>query len=436
MTSNQPAGRAYSVTACTWSVVIIIGLVGQLAWTIENMYLNVFIYNTITTNPNVLATTVAVSAVAATLATLLVGAASDKVGARRPFIAIGYVLWGGTTALFGFVQPTNTTAAAVSTAVIAIIALDAVMSFIGASADDAAFNAWVTEATVPQNRGRVDGVLAIMPLIAMLVVFGALDPLTQAGRWQLFFGIIGAITATVGLLAWFLVRDSETIHRSTDGYLSSVLQGLRPETIRRNANLYVLLATWAVVGTATQVFMPYLIIYIQRYLRIEGYALVLATTLIAASVISVLGGRWIDRVGKRRALRPALIVMLAGLIGMFFARGMLPVILAGVVMMSGFMLSAATLGASVRDATPHDRVGMVQGLRMIAVVLIPMVLGPFIGSSVIIGANETYTDLGVIKQVPTPWIFLAGAAVALMAFIPMRFLNRPTDIPTESTGLS
>lgn len=412
-----------------WAVVIVVGLVGQLAWTIENMYLNVFIYNTITTNPHVLATTVAVSAAAATLATLLLGAASDKVGARRPFIAVGYVLWGASTALFGFVQPGNTTAAAISAAVIAIIALDALMSFLGAGANDAAFNAWVTEATVPQNRGRVEGVIAIMPLLAMLIVFGALDGLTQGGQWRLFFGIIGSVTAGVGLLAWFLVRDAPAVQRSTDGYLSAVIRGMRPSSMRSNPRLYVLLGTWAIMGTATQVFMPYLIIYIQRYLRIDAYALVLASVLISASAVSVVGGRVIDRVGKQNALAPSVLVMIVGLVGMFFARGVLAVILVGAVMMSGFMLSAATLGASVRDATPTDRVGMVQGLRMIAMVLIPMVIGPFIGSWVIVGANETYTDLGVVKQVPTPWIFLAGAAVALLTLAPIAYLNRMPRTP-------
>ena len=41
---------------------ILIGFVGQLAWTIENMYFNVFLYNTISTDPNAIATMVAATA--------------------------------------------------------------------------------------------------------------------------------------------------------------------------------------------------------------------------------------------------------------------------------------------------------------------------------------------------------------------------------------
>ena len=83
--------------------LVVVGLVGQLAWTVENMYLNLFVYNTITDNPTVLATMVAASAITATLATLLVGAASDRVRTRLAFIAGGYILWGLTTASFGLV---------------------------------------------------------------------------------------------------------------------------------------------------------------------------------------------------------------------------------------------------------------------------------------------------------------------------------------------
>ena len=31
----------------TWVALILVGLVGQFAWTIENMYFNVFLYNAI-----------------------------------------------------------------------------------------------------------------------------------------------------------------------------------------------------------------------------------------------------------------------------------------------------------------------------------------------------------------------------------------------------
>ncbi|MCC2323458.1 MFS transporter [Cellulomonas xiejunii] len=411
-----------------WVWVVLLGLTGQLAWTVENMYLNVFVHDTITGSATVLAVIVATSAVAATLATLLAGAYSDRTGRRRELIAGGYVLWGACTAAFGVVG-VDTAASlapaldAVVVAVVAIVLLDCVMSVLGATANDAAFNAWVTDSTDETNRGRVDGVLATLPLLAMLLVFGALDPLTRDGRWSVFFAVVGGVTAVVGVVAWFGLR-APRVPRPGGTYLASVVHGLRPGTVRAHPRLYVALAAWAVLGTSTQVFMPFLIIYVQRYLQIDGYAVVLASVLLGAAVVSVLGGRVLDRVGPHRAILPVVGVYAAGLLLMFPARGMLAVIGAGIVMMSGFMLGVAAISATVRNLTPPDRAGQVQGLRMVAAVLIPMVVGPFLGAAVITGADETYVDLGVVKQVPTPWVFLAAAVVVAFVVIPARRLAR------------
>ena len=70
-----------------WLSFILIGLAGQLAWSIENMYLNVFLYNTIIQNTSYIASMVSLSAITATLTTFLMGILSDKVGKRKAFIS-------------------------------------------------------------------------------------------------------------------------------------------------------------------------------------------------------------------------------------------------------------------------------------------------------------------------------------------------------------
>ena len=62
----------------TWASFLLIGLTGQFAWTIENMYFNIYLYNTISTDPNNIALMVAASAIVATLATFVMGAFSDR----------------------------------------------------------------------------------------------------------------------------------------------------------------------------------------------------------------------------------------------------------------------------------------------------------------------------------------------------------------------
>ena len=146
--------------------------------------------------------------------------------------------------------------------------------------------------------------------------------------------------------------------------------------------------------------------------------------LIVASLVSVLSGGVIDRVGKLRFVLPAAAVMLAGLLGMFFVRGMMGVILAGCVMMSGYMLVSAVLSGEIRDFTPDGMAGLFQGIRMIFGVLLPMILGPSIGAAVIRGSDSTYVELGVTKTVPTPQIFLAAAVVLLLIIPPVLALKK------------
>jgi len=412
--------------ARVWAVLLAVGLTGQFAWTIENMYLNVFLYNTISQDPGYIAAMVGWSAAAATVTTLVMGALSDRLGRRKPFIVFGYLAWGVSVAAFGFITVDAAARVflnAAAAAAVLVVVLDCVMTFFGSTANDAAFNAYVTDVTTEGNRGRVESVLATLPLISMLIIFGVFDGLTQRGEWQKFFLIFGVLVSAVGALAALLVREQPHT-RSTAPFLENLTYGLRPSVVRANVGLYLSFAAFCLFSVAVQVFFPYLIIYLQSYLKIDAYAIVLGVVLLVASVVSVAFGRVIDRVGKLRFVLPAAVVMFVGLIAMFFVRSMLAVIVAGCVMMGGYMLVSAALGADIRDRTPKDKVGHFLGIRMIFAVLLPMLLGPQLGAAVIRSGELTYVELGQVKSVPTPEIFLAAALVLVTVFVPVLFLRR------------
>ena len=412
-----------------WLTLILVGLFGQFAWTIENMYFNVFLYNTISTDPDYIALMVAWSAVAATVTTLLMGALSDRVGKRKVFICAGYILWGLSTAAFGYITKENAArlfpaANAAAAAATMVVVLDCVMTFFGSTANDGAFNAYVTDVTDSTNRGKAESVLAILPLISMLIIFGLFDGLTQQGRWKEFFNIFGFAVTGVGLVSLVLVKDEPGLEPRKDSYFKNLLYGLRPSVVRENPELYLSFAAFCVFSVAVQVFFPYLIIYIQNYLGITDYAIVLGVVLILASAVSVVSGRYIDRLGKLRFAVPAVAIMLAGLAGMYFVRSQAGVMAAGTVMMGGYMMVSAALGANIRDWTPEGKVGHFQGIRMIFAVMLPMVIGPAIGAAVIKGSDSTYIELGQVKTVPTPGIYLAAAAVLLLVFVPIFLLKK------------
>ncbi len=410
-----------------WIVVIVLGLAGQFAWTIENMYLNVFLYNTVSASSDAIALMVAASGIVATLTTLFMGALSDRLGRRRAFIVVGYLLWGVSTAAFGFISTDAVsaifpTANAVLVATVSVVALDCIMTFFGSTANDAAFNSLITESTSEGNRGRVETVLVTLPLISMLVIFGLFDGMTKEGRWREFFLIFGGLVVLVGVLAFFLL-PKETPKPRHDSYIKNIFYGFRPSVVKENALLYIALCAFGVFNIAVQVFFPYLIIYIQNYLKLDNYAIILGVVLIVASLLSVLSGRLMDRLGKLNFVLPSVFIMLVGLILMFFVRTTLPVILSGIVMMGGYMFVNAALSAVIRDKTPEGKVGLFQGIRMIFQVLIPMVVGPFIGSLIIKNSDGgVYEELGVVKEVPIPAIFIGAALVLILSLLPIFYL--------------
>ncbi len=104
---------------------------------------------------------VQLSGIAATLTTLIAGTLSDKSGNRRSFISWGYTIWGVTVALFGFLSPELTEKLlgcgydkAVMITLAAVVVGDCVMTLFGSTANDACFNAWVTDNTESSFRGN------------------------------------------------------------------------------------------------------------------------------------------------------------------------------------------------------------------------------------------------------------------------------------------
>ena len=72
-----------------WIALVIFSLTGQIAWVVENMYFNVFIYKMFSASASDISLMVAASAVCATLTTVFMGALSDKIGKRKLFISGG-----------------------------------------------------------------------------------------------------------------------------------------------------------------------------------------------------------------------------------------------------------------------------------------------------------------------------------------------------------
>ena len=254
-----------------WWILLVFGLIGQIAWSVENMYFNVFVYEKIDQNLQAITLMVQLSGIAATVTTLIAGTLSDKFGNRRKFISYGYIIWGVTVGLFGFMSKDSiqaifqtTDAKAISIAIVLVIVGDCVMTFFGSTANDAAFNAWVTDNTKESFRGKVEGVLAVLPLAAMLVVAGGFGMIVEGigdNGYTVLFCALGVVIIACGIAGVFLVKDSPNLVKN--GTLRDMLYGFKPSVIKDNTPLYLTLAIVGVYGISCQIFMPYLIIYMK-----------------------------------------------------------------------------------------------------------------------------------------------------------------------------
>ena len=409
--------------------LVIFSLVGQVAWVVENMYLNVFIYKMFHATAEQISLMVAASAVTATVTTLLIGALSDKLGKRKVFICVGYILWGISIWGFGLIRENtvhslffpmmSSNAAALSLCIQLTIALDCVMTFFGSSANDACFNAWLTDATDETNRGKVEGINAMMPLVAILVVFGGFMSLDQGLQesWTVIFGVIGAVVVALGIAGFFLIRDTGVKREENQNYFANIIYGFRPGVIRENYKLYIALLGFALFNIAIQIFMPYLILYYSVSLGMADYVLIMAPAILLAAVFTAIYGRVYDERGFRTAVIPAMALLMGGFAVLYFCRDTIPVFVGSLLMMCGYLSGMAVFGAALREHTPENKAGMFQGLRIVGQVLIPGIIGPAIGAAVLKNADTIVNSDGTTSFVPNENIFLAAFVAAVVVWL-------------------
>lgn len=432
-----------------WFSAILFGLIGQIAWVVENMFFAKFgqdlfdtsgdLYYTVTTLMVVL------SAVTATVTTIFAGGLVDKVGKRKPFITIGYIFWGITIMLFATI-PINSQQDAWGI-ITALVVLDCVMTFCGSTANDAAFNAWVTDVTNVSNRGKVNAILSVMPVIATVLVFGIgmftydsgaivdgvkvsifdRDPMLIKS----FFIIIGVFPIIGGIISAFILKDSPNIVQGQNkNYLKDTFYGFKPSVVKANKMMYVTLLALCLLGIAQQTFMSYLINFIEKTLGITNYILPLAAIIVLGAVITGVLGVFFDKIGRKHFYMPLLVILIIGAIVVYCMKFMpssayLPILIVGGVILLGSMLAlGGALQSSFQDYIPKGCEGRFQGVRMCFTVLIPMGLG--IGIAQAVGMNS-HTAEEAAHVSPPFELFLAAAIIVALAIIPMIFVIKDSD---------
>ena len=430
MQSNKKA----SLGTKTWVSIILFGLVGQIAWVVENMYFSRFMQNEITREPYATTLLVVFSAIFATLATLIGGALCDRTGKRKIFVCWGYVVWGFTIMMFALV-PMQPSADRVLPMVILVVAMDCIMSVIGSISNDASFNTWVTDVSDTSNSARVDTVLAIMPLVAIAVVFAGFDGLTNASAttddWKKFFVILGIIPSVGGVVGLFLMKDKKGIvPNKTNSFITDFTYSLQPRVIKQNKMLYICLAGNMVSAVAYQVYVNYLFNIVEGTLKIKNYIIPVGIIMVVAAVGSVVISVAMDKKGKKNFYYPTIIAGIVGCIILWMSKFLIGkneaaltavLIVGGILVIGVSLVMAGLFTASYRDYIPQGKEGLFQGCRMVMYVLVPMIIGPIVAQAIIKGANRGVASENIVYPME---LFLGAAVIMLFCFIPAKIVRK------------
>jgi MFS family permease len=420
MQTETPASKP--ITRLTWTAIILLAFSGQLAWGVENQYFNTFVYDNIIPDPRPISWMVAASAITATLTTILMGTLSDRTrsrwGKRKPFILIGYLAWGIFTAAFpsaAFLKP-------VTLAVGMAILFDSIMTFFGSTANDAALNAYITDISDQHNRGRVVGVVQIMTWVAILIVYGASGMIIDAWGYYTFFYLIGGLVFVLGLIGGLMVREQPDPTPPPASYWRQIANTFRGENLRANRNLFLLLFTLALYGIAEQIFFPYLIIYLNHYLKLptlEASLLIFVCILVGGILLAYPFGLLADRIGRKRLALGAILLKMVGLLLFSLMKDMLPLAITGILWLAGMSAWMISTGAWTKDLYPEEKRGQFSGYFILFTVAFTMVPGPLLGGWL----SSTYGIPTVINEqagfIPTPLIFQVAGIATLVAALPL-----------------
>jgi len=343
----------------TWIIMVALALTGQIAWAVENSWFNTFVYDTITRDPRPVAWMVGASAITATLSTLFMGTLSDRTrsrwGRRRPYILIGYILWGLSTILF----PTVAYIKVTGLAVIMVVIADSLMTFFGSTANDAAFNAWTADVATSATRGRVEGVLNLCVFLAQIVAMVAAGILIDSVGYFIFFYSLGGIVMVIGLIAGSQLQDVPPQDDTGAPKLTiwaEFAELFSLDTLRHNRPLFILLINIMLTAIGMQVSFPYLIVYLNNYVGVTKteFSIIGAAVMVGSAVFAIPFGILADRWDKRPMIAFATVTSSVGGILLSLVSS-LPLLA-----FSGFLWQAFSMCASIaavawlKDMLPED----------------------------------------------------------------------------------
>jgi MFS family permease len=410
-----------------WAALLVLGFAGQLAWAVENQFFNTFLYNEITPDPRPISWMVAITALVSTLTAIFMGALSDRTrtrwGRRKPYLVVGYIAWGVFTALF----PTSANLDTISAGVFMAILLDSLMTFFGATANDAAFNAYVADVTSVENRGKVTGALEIMKWLSILIVYGGAGIVIDLLGYQAFFYIVGGLVLLVGLISAPMLREVQPEEPPKGTYWGQIVKSFKLDNIRKNRDFFIVMVAVSLFGLGQNIFFPYLLVYLEHYIQLDAlqYSILVGVAILVGGILAAFPiGVLVDRWGRYPVAVLAVILEAVGLVAFSLSGNFILLLLTGILWLApnaAWTIAALTWS---KDLFPDENRGLFAGYYVLFMVAFTMIPGPLIGGWLGSRFGLPVVLDGQAGFVPTPLIFQVSAFITLLALIPLLLIRR------------
>lgn len=446
--------------ACFWSLVWGMGLAGQLCWNMENQWFNTFVYAKISGDVNIVTWMVIVSALVTTCSTFVFGTLSDRIGKRKLFVCLGYIIWGCATILFGLTEYARVSGigALISLSGFLVVFTDAIMSFFGSMGYDCGYNVWVNDYTDDTNKGQIGAVLAVIPVIGtvvgtvvggMLVNVGnptvgttAYDP--SRDNYQLLFWVMGIFVILVGLVSLFFVKDQKDLKPHKEGSFKEQLMSVFAfSSLNKNPHFKEMILA-CVVTCAFFVPFNFYFTHMGNWLIYDigftatNMGLVEGISLLFAALMTIPFSKLINREKIPFVVFLAVLINAVGLFMTFlFVKS--PDSVDGEVLLSaknvpaficvflvgvGYVLIVQACTIWVKCLFPEENRGQLEGVRVMFFTLIPMFIGTLLGNVIIKNTPQVdakYDVYGHVIDVPQENLFLIAGFMVLITFIPLHF---------------
>ena len=444
MIKHKRKGLSLKVIILLW----VIGIAGQICWNLENQWFNMYVYKFFgyDMGTNIITYMVIFSAIATFISTFIFGTLSDRKGKRKPFICFGYIIWGLFTFLFGITHKLN--GVLVPWLMITIVVLaDSIMSFFGSMGNDSGFSSWTTDLLTEDSKGAIGIALAAQPVIGTIAgtVVGGI--LVNAFGYTYFFLIAGALVSIIGLISLFTMKDVPGITPKVEGtFKKQLFSAFNFKDFIKNKELVLVFTILATFFIGFNCFFNYIgNIFVYNYGFNEGnFGYVEGAGLILAIIIMVIITM---KVKKDRSPLMTLISILSEVLGlivltivskakMYDSTNLLSakniLLFIGVIIMGfGYVMFMSTIMVWAKSLYPEDKRGQIEGIRILAFVLIPMIFGGIISKIFIglFGEVKSYVDStsGMLiegEKVPNEALFIVAIVIMLITLVPLFFVSK------------